>query len=175
MKSSDPASLQNLNDIVLPAPVGWWPLAGGWYFLLGLLLALFAWFCYRSVKRWQQNAYRRAAIQELSVIARGLRAEATRQQYLRQIPGLLKRTALAAYPRSEVASLSGEDWHRFLNGTLKKPLFTGAVSSTLELIAYSSEDLNKLDSSSVDDLVNASGHWLKKHRDPASSRDSGET
>jgi hypothetical protein len=54
-------------------------------------------------------------------------------------------------------------------------LFTGAVSSTLELIAYSSEDLNKLDRSSVDDLVNASGHWLKQHRDPASSRDSGET
>jgi hypothetical protein len=71
--------------------------------------------------------------------------------------------------------LSGEDWHRFLNGTLNKPLFTGAVSSTLELIAYSSEDLNKLDRSSVDDLVNASGHWLKQHRDPASSRDSGET
>jgi hypothetical protein len=175
MKSPDPASLQNLNDIVLPTPVSWWPLANGWYFLLGVLLILFAWLCYRAILRWNQNRYRRAALQELAVITEGLESESTRSRYLRQIPGLLKRTALAAYPRSEVASLSGEDWHRFLNGTLKTPLFTGPVSNTLELIAYSSGDLSRLDSSAINHLVKASSQWLKQHRPAATTKDSGAT
>ena len=34
---NDPGSLQNLNDIVLPAPVPWWPLAPGWWVLIGLI------------------------------------------------------------------------------------------------------------------------------------------
>ena len=34
---NDPGSLQNLNDIVVPGPVAWWPLAPGWYLLLAVL------------------------------------------------------------------------------------------------------------------------------------------
>jgi len=62
MNSPDPASLQNLNDIALPATVGWWPLATGWYFLVGLLLITLAWLSYRSLQRWINNRYRRAAL-----------------------------------------------------------------------------------------------------------------
>jgi hypothetical protein len=68
MKSSDPASLQNLNDIVLPATVGWWPLATGWYVLIGFLLIVIAWLSYRSLKLWIKNRYRRAALRELQVL-----------------------------------------------------------------------------------------------------------
>ncbi|MBT8070938.1 MAG: DUF4381 domain-containing protein [Gammaproteobacteria bacterium] len=167
MNSPDPASLQNLNDIVLPAPASWWPLASGWYVLLGLLALVIAWFSYRSIKRWNQNRYRRAALHELAEITKGLELESKRERYLRQIPGLLKRTALTAYPRSEVASLSGEDWHRFLNGTLKTPLFTASISATLERISYSGGDLNKLDSGSVGSLLNVSGRWLRQHQPAA--------
>ena len=43
---NDPGSLQNLNDIVMPAPVGLWPPAPGWYvvFAVGLALAVLAGF-----------------------------------------------------------------------------------------------------------------------------------
>ncbi len=175
MKSPDPASLQNLNDIVLPPPVSWWPLASGWYFLSGLLLLVAAWFLYRSIQRWNHNRYRRAALHELNEISKGLQSESARERSLRQIPSLLKRTALSAYPRDEVASLSGDDWHRFLNATLKTPLFTDAVTGTLEFIAYSSGDLDKLDANAVRDLLRVSGAWLKKHQPHARSMGNKET
>ena len=61
MNTPDPASLQNLNDIVLPEAVSWWPLANGWYYLFGVLLLLLAWFAYRMIRSWRRNGYRREA------------------------------------------------------------------------------------------------------------------
>ena len=40
---NDPGSLQNLNDIVVPGPVAWWPPAPGWYVLAAFALAGLAW------------------------------------------------------------------------------------------------------------------------------------
>ncbi|NOR19848.1 MAG: DUF4381 family protein, partial [Xanthomonadales bacterium] len=109
MKLNDPASLQNLNDIVLPANVEWWPLASGWYFLLGLLLIAVGWYGYRSAQRWIANRYRRAALRELELLKEAVGNDVDRNNNLRQLPVLLKRTALSAYPRHQVASLSGKD------------------------------------------------------------------
>jgi len=164
MKSADPASLQNLNDIVLPATVGWWPLAGGWYFLFGLLLMAFAWFAYRSLRHWIGNRYRRAALLELQLLAQGIQTVSNRETSLRQLPVLLKRTALCAYPRSQVASLSGKDWFRFLNSKLKKPAFTESDSITLDNISYSTGDMSCIDSQIAKALIDASKQWLKHHQ-----------
>ena len=180
MKSPNPASLQNLNDIVLPATVGWWPLAPGWYILLALLLIAFAWFGYRSLYRWMNDRYRRAALRELQLLAD--RMHATKERHaeerdakLRQIPILLKRTALSAYPRSQVASLSGKDWFHFLNSTVKFPSFTESTASTLNMISYSCGELSSVDSQAATALLNASRQWLKHHQPEARSKDSRET
>ena len=95
MKSTDPASLQNLNDIVLPPGIDWWPLASGWYMLIGLLLIALVSFIYRSLQRWKNNRYRRAALYELQLLENGLKSPGERDASLRQIPVLLKRTALS--------------------------------------------------------------------------------
>jgi hypothetical protein len=174
MKSTDPSNLQNLNDIVLPDAVGWWPLASSWYYLLGLLLIVLGWYCYRSLRRWVQNRYRRAALHELATISESLESESERTQRLRQIPGLLKRTALSAYPRSEVASLSGKDWYGFLNSTLVAPLFTAGVTSTLDVISYTTGALNEVDSSSAKDLLVVSRRWVKQHQSATDLISSGE-
>jgi len=68
VKSADPASLQGLNDIVLPESAGWWPLASGWYFLLGLLLVFLTWFIYTSIKHRIKNRYRRTALNQLQLM-----------------------------------------------------------------------------------------------------------
>ena len=164
MKSPDPASLQNLNDIVLPATVSWWPLATGWYILGAFLLILFIWLGYRSLRHWFENRYRRAALQELQSLANGMQNTEDRDSNLRHIPSLLKRTALSIYPREQVASLSGKDWHQFLDSKLSKPLFAGSVASTLDTVSYSRGDLSRVDSQAEADLLNASRHWLKHHR-----------
>ena len=169
MKSPDPASLQNLNDIVLPATVGWWPLATGWYVLIGFLLIALAWFSYRSLRHWMNNRYRRAALRELQVLADQLhtpeeRDTEERDAQLRQIPILLKRTALSAYPRNQVASLTGKDWFHFLKSTVKNPSFTKSTASTLNKISYSSGELGVVDEQATKALLNASRHWLKHHQ-----------
>ena len=144
MNSPDPASLQNLNDIVLPATVGWWPLAPGWYFLIGLLLITLAWLCYRSLQRWNNNHYRRAALTELQLLEEDTQNAEKRDSSLRQLPVLLKRTALSAYPRNQVASLSGDDWYGFLNSQVKKPAFTDPTISLLDHLAYSTGHLGSV-------------------------------
>ena len=164
MKSTDPASLQNLNDIVLPATAGWWPLATGWYFLLGLLLLVLVWFSYQLLQRRINNRYRRAALRELQLLSENLQNAANKDVNLRQIPILLKRTALAAYPRNQVAPLSGKNWYNFLNSKLKTPLFTEATGSTLDTISYSTGDIGAIDSQDLTELLSASKHWLKHHQ-----------
>ena len=164
IKSTDPTSLQNLNDIVLPEAVGWWPLAIGWYFLFGLLLVILTWFTYTSVRRWISNRYRRAALQQLQLLAEDIRSTDNRDTGLRQIPILLKRTALSVYPRSQLASLTGRNWHDFLNSKVSKASFTPSTADLLDEISYSVGDLSKVDTQAADDLLKASHHWLKHHQ-----------
>lgn len=172
MKSTDPASLQNLNDIVLPASVGWWPMANGWYFLIGLLLIALTWFIFRSLQRWKNNRYRRAALYELQLLENGLKSPGKRDACLRQIPVLLKRTALSIYPRNRVASLSGESWYEFLNSTVHKSVFTETTFSTLNAVSYSAGELSDVNPQETIALLNASRSWLKLHQPPTRPKDS---
>ena len=173
MKTLDPASLQNLNDIVLPAVVSWWPLAYGWYFLIGLLVIVISWLAYRSRQRWIAARYRRAALHELQLLEAGIHSNTNRDSCLRQIPILLKRTALSAYPRNEVASLSGTRWYDFLNSTLRNPLFIDTTVARLDSISYSSGELSSVDEQAASALLDISKQWLKHHASPA--RDGEET
>ena len=91
----DPTSLQNLRDIAEPAPVPWWPPAVGWWILFVIVAAAVIWIALRAWRRWQANAYRRAALEELR--------SATNQV---EIAKILKRVALCAFPRTDVASLT---------------------------------------------------------------------
>jgi len=175
MKSPDPASLQNLNDIVLPAAISWWPLATGWYVLIGFLLIALAWFSYRSLRRWINNGYRRAALYELQLLEDRVHKPGQRDASLRQIPVLLKRTALSVYPRSQVASLTGKDWFHFLNSTVKNPSFNENTTNTLNVVSYSTGELSKVDLKATTALINASRSWLTHHQAITMSKDVMET
>jgi hypothetical protein len=102
----DPANLDNLRDLAEPPMVSWWPLAPGWWGGLVLVLLASAYFSFRFWRSWRARAYRRAALAELVFGAD-----------LATVAGLLKRTALVAYPRSEVAGLTGTVWCEWLEKT----------------------------------------------------------
>ena len=172
MNSPDPASLQNLNDIVLPGAVGWWPLAIGWYYLFGLLLMGLAWFVYKMVKDWNRNRYRRAALGQLQLLANDTQDADKRDASLRQLPVLLKRTALSVYPRNRLASLTGKSWHDFLNSKVSTAPFTESQLDLMERISYSVGDLNMVDAKAADELFDACRRWLKHHQ-PASRQKPG--
>ncbi|GJD65694.1 DUF4381 domain-containing protein [Methylobacterium frigidaeris] len=123
----DPASLENLRDLALPPPVPLWPPAPGWSILAAGLAAASLVAGWRSWRRYRANAYRREARRQLDAIAR--RVEAGRcAGAASELAVVLKRTALAAYPRSAVASLTGPAWLGFLDRTGRTTAFTDGAA-----------------------------------------------
>jgi len=156
---SDPGSLQNLNDIVLPPPVPWWPPAPGWFVLAALLLLALLWLGARAWRRGRRNRYRREA---LRLLARS--EEANDPVSTQYVPELLKRAALSAYPRNKVAALSGDDWHRFLDESAGMQRFARGAGHLLDRLAYGRE--TALSSEELQELYGAAEQWLQRHRAP---------
>lgn len=148
----DPASLSRLHDIVEHAPVSpWWPLAPGWWVValvvlsVGASLALHAWIEAR------RNAYRTAALHQLRAM-----------DDVSQLPGLLKRVALAAYPRERVAGLSGERWIEFLNAEVPGS-FPERVGAQLLALDYRPGDGGGLDEGAAREVRDAVERWTREH------------
>ena len=162
---SDPGSLQNLNDIVVPAPVAWWPPAPGWYVVLAVFAMALAWAAFRGLKAWRRNTYRRQALRELKTVAeKGAPAAA-------DIPVLLKRAALSAWPRQEVAMLTGKEWHAFLDRTGDMDRFRdGGAGALMDRLSYgSSPEQLALTSEEFIGLNEAARAWLRQHRTEAAT------
>lgn len=102
----DPANLNNLQDIVLPAPPSFWAPAQGFWILLALITMIVITATWIILQIRQRNAYRRAGLVLL--------AQATT---LYEINVVLKRVALAAFPREQVAHLHGTEWSQFMQST----------------------------------------------------------
>jgi hypothetical protein len=108
----NPDPLAALRDIHLPAPVSWWPLAPGWWWLaggLGMLIWMSAW----AWRRHTDNRLRRAALTELDMLTRRFADDQT--AFVQAVSTLLRRCAVSRFSASNVAGLIGEPWLEFLD------------------------------------------------------------
>jgi hypothetical protein len=156
LDASTRAALQKLADIALPPPVSWWPQTWGWAGLLGLLLILAAWLTARGVKRYRANRYRRDALAELDRLERMLSDD----DLGLALPALLKRVALAAWPRAEVAALSGADWVAFLRAHGGMAGFSPDAARLLDDLEYRPKLLGVDQTHVVAKAVRA---WIEGH------------
>jgi len=163
MNGADPASLDRLHDIVVPPPVPWWPPAPGWYLLAALAMVFVVALIVRHVMIWRANAYRRAALAELNLLARGNAAAIQAQSRLQEAAAILKRTALAAAPREEVAMLSGEVWIDWLNERGSGVLFQGDVAQLLEHTIYKTGN-SDVSEDALRDVMETIRAWIVRHR-----------
>jgi hypothetical protein len=160
-------ALRTLKDIVVPAPASWMPQTWGWAILAMILLAGLLVALVSAIRRFQANAYRREALRMLDGIGGRVRDPLTRMQALEELASLLKRTALAAWPRQDVAALSGNNWADFLReqgddeaGHALERLVDDLEYHSLEVRAGLPDDV-------CDDLVKATRKWIEHHHVPA--------
>ncbi len=148
-------SLPDLIDRIVappePAPVSMFPQTWGWAVLLALVVAAAAWFAWRRWRAWRADAYRRAALAEIDAAG----------DDPARIAAILRRAALAAWPRDAIAPLSGEEWLEFLDGTAPGSGFgngAGRLAATgpYAPVAESSPDFARL-----------ARDWVRLHRRPA--------
>ncbi|MCP4620131.1 MAG: DUF4381 domain-containing protein [Bradyrhizobium sp.] len=110
---SDP--LAGLIDIPLPPEVSLWPQTWTSRIAIALLVAAAVVAIWHLVHSWRANRYRREALFELDEIGQRLDAGEVRGERLAELSMLVRRTALAAFPRESVAPLAGPAWLAFLD------------------------------------------------------------
>lgn len=147
----DPSALANLRDIVVPPPVPFWPPAPGWWVIGAGLLAALAIASRHALQAWRANAYRREALRELSRLPdpAGL------------LP-LLKRTAMVAYGRDAVASLTGTAFLAFLDRTGATTAFTTGPTAHLAQRIYAPD--TRIPADAADRANTDARDWLRRHR-----------
>ena len=163
MNTSD-VSLDRLHDIIVPPPVPWWPPAPGWYLVIGFAFLLLVAALSRGLIRWQYNCYRREALTQLAQMEALLRNPAERADALLSLAELLKRTALTAFGRRAVASLTGSSWFAFLDGTARGSNFGVTLGTRWENAIYDPPTADALDQKTLDELTAAIRGWIRDHR-----------
>ena len=105
MKTPAADPLAALIDIPLPREVSLWPQTWPLRIAIVLIVAATVLAIWRFVHRFRANRYRREALAELERIGRA--AGGLPDQVATRLSVLLRRTALAAFPRETVAPLAG--------------------------------------------------------------------
>lgn len=155
MSDDTPARVTNLVDLLdqlippaEPKPIPMTPQTAGWAVLLVCVLGALAYAGWRFLQHWRRNAYRRAALAALQGAGQDAAAIAL----------ILRRSALAAYPRTEVAGLSGEDWLSFLDRTGRMTGFRDGPGVELARAPYAGDTV------ASPDLVDLARRWITGHR-----------
>lgn len=109
--SSDPGDLANMADLALPEPISFWPPAAGVWIVGAMTVAMLAVASWRALQRYRADAYLRRATAEIDALG----PDDTNAP--EAVSAILKRAAIVAYGREEVAVLTGPGWAAFIAQT----------------------------------------------------------
>ena len=159
------AKLAALHDVVVPAPVSWWPPAPGWYAVAALALALAGRGAWRLYRLWRANAYRRVALRSLASIRVALADPTRRAEGLPELAAQLRRAALHVAPRERVAALSGDAWLEFLDAGAGGNAFRGDAGRLIVDAPFQpAVAVARLPDAELDALCRIVERWLRAHR-----------
>jgi len=156
MNGSDP--LAQLRDIHLPAPIGWWPPAPGWWLLALVVLAIVA-VTTRSLLRYiRRNRYRKVALSELQRLKAELVGCSPRET-LERLAMLLRRVAIQTCGRKAVAPLVGQAWLQFLDSKGATDQFTAGPGKVLGEGHY-----HQTVETDLDQLIELVEQWIRRSK-----------
>jgi hypothetical protein len=148
-----------LIDVPLPPQVSLWPATWPARIAIIVLFAAAIAAIWEFVRYRRVNRYRREALAELNQIERSAGAMAP-QQVAAQLSVLLRRTALAAFPRERIAPLAGEAWLAFLDRGLDATEFSNGAGRLFASVPYApvSPEEGQLAA-----LVELTRRWIRSH------------
>jgi hypothetical protein len=157
--------IEGLHEITLPEVVSYMPRTVGWLIVTVLLLALGTWVAFRWSRYRQANRYRSLALKRLTELECGFAVAQQRAGALITVPRLVKRVALEAYPREDVASLSEKSWLEFLDESYGGTGFTDGPGRLLPVLSYvSPTSFQNIRDKEISELMELVKRWVKKHR-----------
>jgi len=145
--------LSGLKDLHLMAQPGFWPLAYGWWVLIGvigfvLLLTVILWMYWRA----RPVVY---AIRKLNKINE---KESDDLIYIKKVSQLLRRVSMAADGRATVAQLSDTKWQHFLQ-TRAPDTLTEQEAHLIAFAPYESDISGSFNRLVLTDHI---AWWIKK-------------
>lgn len=152
--------LQELRDVHLPDPISLWPPAPGWWITFGLAMMggmVFLWIL-RNRRRTQA---RRLAMNELGAIKQYYDTHRDDQWLVQRLSTIVRRYAMATFPRTEVAGLVGVSWLQFLDRSGRTNQFTDGVGHLLSSGPYQQQAVV-----SPVELVQLVEHWIQQVSPP---------
>lgn len=139
-----------LEPVPEPTPVSMMPQTAGWLWL-GVILLVMLGICFWKLLLWRRKtAYRREALAEL----------ATCPNNPQRLAELLRRTALSAYTRQDVAALHGSEWLAFLDRAYGGTGFSNGPGKAVAEAPYKKAG----DSNDLKPLIRT---WIKTHKGAA--------
>lgn len=119
-----------LRDIHLPDPVSWWPLAIGWWILLGTILVAIGLIVFYIRKYFQPTLKKKAAL-TLNSIQKNFQEGKNAAQSLAELSAFLRKATLSQNPHANMAGIIGQEWLEVLDRSLDKPEFSQGVGRIL--------------------------------------------
>jgi hypothetical protein len=128
-----------LRDIHLPAAIGVWPLAPGWWLMLGALV-----FAGLVLLAWIWHLRKSTALQQTLIAFENLRDDhqLSQTQKNQALSVTLRKLAVTTHPRLDVAGLSGQDWSGWVQSQLVGKALSPKFKTFLEVGPY---DMNFTD------------------------------
>lgn len=127
--------LQDLRDVHLPPPISLWPPAPGWWITFGLVL-MGVMLCLWILRNRRRKQSCRLAMNELHAIKQHYDTHRDDQWLIQRLSVMIRRYAIATFPRTEVAGLVGISWLQFLDRSGRTNQFTDGVGHLLSAGPY---------------------------------------
>ena len=162
-----------LADIHLPENIGMWPIAPGWWILLGLfvvlclLIFLLSKETHRAQKSISPKQLKSLALKELSAIENHYQSSTDAHESVKKLSIFLRRFALSHYHREQVASLSDTQWLELLDQmndpSHQQYLFSEEFADLLSKVPYQPTN-SIIDTQQLEKLFNTAKHLVRSYK-----------
>jgi hypothetical protein len=147
-----------LRDIHLPAAIGWWPPAPGWWIVFGIVVAGFA----LAGWRYHRSFRERAALKSLRAVARTLAEGGAPAACVQRISMILRRFAMSVAGSKPVAGLTGDAWLHFLDSRWDRDEFSAGIGRVLIYGPYAPPE--RVSAADVSALSELCVDWVRTQR-----------